>query len=84
MSISLLRLFRERCDRQGGLSRRMSEGAYAAFVLHAPVLVALALTLKELALPPLLKFVLLAPVAVVLCFAAGSLARRLPGLRAVL
>jgi glucan biosynthesis protein C len=84
MSISLLRLFRERHNSQGALSRAMCVGAYATFILHAPVLVGLTLAVKGLVVPPLLKLILLAPVAVVLCFTAGSLARRLPGLRAVL
>ena len=77
MSISLLYLFRERYNRQGVLAQALSASAYAAFILHAPVLVGLALSLKGLALPPLPKSALLAPVAVALCFLAGASIRRL-------
>lgn len=58
--------------------------AYAVFVVHAPVLVAIGLAMRPLELPPLLKFVLLgASGTAVSAVLAGALLR-VPGMRRVL
>jgi surface polysaccharide O-acyltransferase-like enzyme len=82
--IALYVLFRERFDRQGSLAKAMSDSSYAVYFIHAPVLVFLALALRGVRLYPLLKFALVAPVAVALCFVLAYLLRRLPGARRIL
>jgi surface polysaccharide O-acyltransferase-like enzyme len=78
MAIFLLSLFRSRLDFQGSLGRFLSKNAYTAYILHAPVIVGLAWTLRNLSIYPLLKWLLVAPIAVGLCFLASQLLRRLP------
>lgn len=82
--IALVVLFRERFDQQGRLAKAMSDSSYAVYFIHAPVLVFLTLALRDVRLYPLLKFALLAPVAVALCFVLAYLLRQLPGVRRIL
>lgn len=84
MIIALLVLFREKYNSQGGLAKAMSASAYTAHVFHAPILVFLALSLRGVILSPLLKFVLVAPLAVTLCFSLSYYTRRLPIAKRVL
>jgi hypothetical protein len=62
----------------------MSVAAYAAYVLFAPVIVLLALALSGIRLNMALKFVLISPVAVGLCFLTGHYVRKLPLARGIL
>jgi glucan biosynthesis protein C len=78
MMVGLLVLFRSRFNHQGRLAKAMAASSYAAFILHGPVLVLLAVGVKRVQQPPLVKIALLAPVAVFLCFAIGYLLRKLP------
>jgi surface polysaccharide O-acyltransferase-like enzyme len=84
MIIVLLVWFREKFDRQNALAKAMSDSVFAVYFLHAPVLVFLALALKDITLYPLLKFALVAPIAVVLCFAIAYMIRKLPLVRRIL
>ncbi|MGD9048016.1 MAG: acyltransferase family protein [Anaerolineae bacterium] len=84
MIIVLLVWFREKLDRQNALAKTMSDSVFAVYFIHAPVLVFLALALKDITLYPLLKFALVAPIAVVLCFAIAYLLRKLPLVRRIL
>jgi surface polysaccharide O-acyltransferase-like enzyme len=58
--------------------------AFTIYVIHPPVLVAVALALRELAWPPLLKFALTGRVACALCFLLAGLLLRVPGVGRVL
>jgi surface polysaccharide O-acyltransferase-like enzyme len=78
MIIILLVWFRERFNRQGAVAKAMSDSTFAVYFIHAPVLVFLALALRGVTLYPLLKFALVAPAAVILCFAIAILLRKLP------
>jgi glucan biosynthesis protein C len=84
MVVGLLVLFRNRLNHQGRLGRAMSAAAYATYVLFAPVIVLLTLALSGIRLNMALKFVLVSPVAVILCFVAGHYFRKLPLVRAIL
>lgn len=78
MVIGLLVLFRERLNHQGRLARIMSASSYTAYIVHAPVLVLLALATRSITLYPLVKFALAVLIAVPLCFALGNFIRQLP------
>ncbi len=84
MSITVLVWFRGRFNRQGRLARAMSGASYAVYVLHPLVIVPLAIALSGLRMPLELKFVLVAPLAVALCFTVGYAIRKLPFVRGVL
>lgn len=85
MSITLLSLFRRRFDRQNTFSHTLSTSAYTVYIIHAPVIVALAYAVQAVTFHPLLKFALLAGPAVALCFALAYLILRYgPGVRRIL
>lgn len=84
MSITVLAWFRDRLNRQGQLTRAMSGASYAVYVLHPLLIVPLAIALSGLHVSLVLKFVMVAPLAVVLCFAVGYTVRRLPLVRNIL
>jgi surface polysaccharide O-acyltransferase-like enzyme len=84
MVIGLLVLFRERLNHQGVLAKNMAASAYTVFIIHAPVIVFLALALRGIDLYPLLKFVLVAPIAIALCFVLANFVRKLPLARDIL
>ncbi len=84
MIVSLLVLFRSRFNHQGRLARTLSDATFAVYVLHPPVIVLLAMALSVFQLDGGIKFVLVAPLALALCFAIGSAVKRLPVARDIL
>ena len=82
--IALSVLFRDKYNNQGRFGKSMSSSVYATYIFHAPIFVFLALALRGIVLPPLLKFVLVAPLAVSLCFALGDFIRKIPIARSIL
>lgn len=75
---------RARGSRQGRLLQAMTAGAYAAYVVHAPVLIAVTLALRDLELYPLFKPLLAALAGVPASFLLAHALRRLPLARNVL
>jgi surface polysaccharide O-acyltransferase-like enzyme len=84
MIIALLAWFRKRFNQQGKLARGMSATAYTAYIIHAPVIILLALALSDIQLEMGLKFVLVAPFAVSLSFLIGHAIKKLPFTRGIL
>ncbi|UCH25726.1 MAG: acyltransferase family protein [Trueperaceae bacterium] len=82
--VFLLVWFRERFTGQGVLAKRMSGAAYTVYIVHAPILVLLVLALGSIQLDLGLKFILVAPVAVSLCFFIGHYVKKLPFTRGIL
>jgi glucan biosynthesis protein C len=78
MCIGLIYLFRRHWDHQGPLARFLSPNAYTAYLIHGPIITAIALAARNVMLYPLLKWGLVALVAVPLCFVLSSLIRKLP------
>jgi hypothetical protein len=76
VSVALIVLdrFRRRHDHQGHLARRLGRSAYGAFVAQGPVLVSIALALRPANLPGDIKFLLLAPTAVIVSFSLAGVA----------
>jgi glucan biosynthesis protein C len=84
MVIGLLVLFREQLNHQGKLARAMSASAYTVYIIHAPVLVFLGLAFRSFETLSLVKFAVVSPIAVVLCFLLAGLVRKLPLARDIL
>jgi fucose 4-O-acetylase-like acetyltransferase len=82
--IMLLGLFQRFVTGTGPTAGSLSRNAYAVFLVHAPIIVGVAALLHPVELTPVLKFLIALPAALVLSWLAGSLIRRLPGLRSVL
>ncbi len=78
MCIGLVYVFRRYRGQQGRLAHFLSRNAYTAFLIHEVVIVAIAYAVRNVAIYPLVKWALVALVAVPLCFALSAPLRRLP------
>ena len=77
-SLALITFFRAYLNRQGRLGTFLSRHSYTVFITHAPLITFLAIALRYIQLEHLLKFALVAVIAVPLCFAAAFLVRKIP------
>jgi glucan biosynthesis protein C len=84
LCIGLVYAFRRYANGRSRLGNFLVPNAYTAYLIHAPLLVVVALVLRPLDLYPLLKFVLAALVTVPATFALSSLVRKLPYTQRVL
>lgn len=85
MSIGLITVFRERLNRQSRLIKVLSENAFAVYMFHPPIIVAVTLLFIPVVLYPVVKWLLLCVVCVPICFAATYFVfRKIPVLRDVL
>ncbi len=83
--IGLIVLFRERFNMQGDFERFMSANYFSVYVFHAPILILVALALRDLHWYPLLKFAIAGSISVLLCFLISHLVlRKIPLLKEVL
>jgi glucans biosynthesis protein C len=76
--VGLLALFGRRFVTQSDFSQALAANAYGVYLLHVPVIVAVALLLRPLALPSLPLLLLATAIALPACFLVAALARRLP------
>jgi glucans biosynthesis protein C len=84
MIVTLLVWFRERFNRQGRLAAAMGVDTYAVYLFHPLVIVPLGYALSGVVLVGVVKWVLVAPLALALCFLVAHLVRKLPLVRDVL
>jgi glucans biosynthesis protein C len=84
VSIWLVVWFREKYNTQSRFLRTLSNSSYGAYIVQAPVLVFLALSLQSVQLPLLLKFLLISPIAIALCFLVAYLIKKVPNADKVL
>ena len=84
MVIGLLGITKVKWNKQGKLAKILSESSYAVFVLHPPVLVGLSAVFLGWGIPQILKFITLAPLALIICFIIAVLFRKIPGVNKVL
>jgi glucan biosynthesis protein C len=78
MCIGLIYAFRRHLNQTGKISSFLVAGAYTAYIIHTPLITYLASAVRDVMLYPLLKFALVAPVAVLLSFGLGGLIRKIP------
>jgi uncharacterized membrane protein len=79
MSILLLNLFQRRFNHQGALGQVMSKNAYTVYIIHPLVILPGAYLLRTISIDPLLKWVMVSPILVTLCFMVSQyLVRRIP------
>jgi fucose 4-O-acetylase-like acetyltransferase len=82
--IGLLALFAKRLNHHGKLAQAASASAYTAYIIHGPVIILVALAIRNITLYPLLKFVLAVVISVPFCFALANVIRKLPAARRIL
>ncbi len=78
MCIGLIYAMRRYANRQGRVAGFLAHNAYTAYIIHGTVITLMALAVREVTLYPLLKWALMALLAVPLCFGLSSLIRKLP------
>ena len=84
MCAGLLVLYREQFSSRGWLSRLMCDNSFGIYFIHPPVVVAVTQTLGWLPLPPLVKWLVVAPPAFLVTLAfVHFVLRRAPLLRRV-
>jgi len=84
-SLAIIVGYRRVFNRQGRLVTLLSENAFAVYLFHPPVIIAIAILLHQVAGPPLLKAALLTVAAAFITFSFAALVlRRVPLLRRVL
>jgi peptidoglycan/LPS O-acetylase OafA/YrhL len=79
-----LLLFRERMNAPSRLWEWLDRRAYAAYILHPPVLVGIALALHGWVAPPLVKFAVTGGLTIAATWLVSDPFVRMPGLRRVL
>jgi hypothetical protein len=84
MSLWLVGWFPRRWNQHGPLARTLARASYAAYVLHALVIVILGAGLSSVAIVAEVKFIVVAVVGVVASFTAGWLATRVGPLARIL
>lgn len=84
ISMTLILWLRGRKQPQGRILDFAGPNSYAVYLIHPLILVPITVLFVDLALSPLLKFVIVLPLVLVLCFLAADGLRRLPGVKAML
>jgi peptidoglycan/LPS O-acetylase OafA/YrhL len=82
--LGLAGLFKYRINVRGKWAQMLSASSYTVFIIHPLVLVLLTLSIRNWHLYPLLKFILVAPFALLACFITAILIKRLPFLSRIL
>jgi glucans biosynthesis protein C len=83
VTIVVLTSFRGRFDYQGPTTKKMGAAAFTVYVIHPGIIVPLCISLSSVKINLSLKFLLVTPVAVALCYIVAGLLRRLPGVRSI-
>lgn len=76
--------FRDHANKSSGLWEYLAARAFAVYILHAPVLVAVGVLLRPWVAPALVKFAVTGPLALAATLGLSSLVLLLPGARRVL
>jgi fucose 4-O-acetylase-like acetyltransferase len=84
LALGLLAWFHARWNTSGPVARWLADRAFAVYVLHTPVLVALTPALRPWVVQPLVGALLLTVIGVLASFLVADATRRLPGLRRIL
>ena len=84
LALGTLSWFSRRLDRTTPVLTWLGDRAFAVYVFHAPVLIALTIAFRSLGLNPFTLAAVLTVTTLGATYAVADLARRLPGLRAIL
>ncbi len=82
--LGLTVLYREKFNTNGSVAKVLTANAFAVYVLHPPVLIAISHALRPFEAPALIKFVVLTILAFSATLALAVVVRRIPGLKTIL
>lgn len=71
MTMGLLSLFRDKLNFANGLTQKLSASAFAVYMFHPPIIVAVTLLMGPLNIMPVLKWALAGVISIPLCFLIG-------------
>ena len=84
LSVGILALARDHCDRQGPVARFLTRNAFGVYVVHAPILVVITRALHDWPVGVAAKFLFASAAGIAASFLfVGFVMRRTPGLRAL-
>lgn len=84
LTLGLLALFSRKCDVQSPKLRWFGDRSFGVYVLHAPIIIALAMLFRDLPQNMYLLVGLLTSSGLAVSFGSADLAHRIPGLRKIL
>lgn len=84
ISMTLILWLRDRKQPQSRVMAFAGPNSYGVYLIHPLILIPLSVAVSSLSIHPLLKFAIVLPIVVVLCFLAADGLRRIPGVKAIL
>ena len=82
--VALLTYGKQFCNRSTPLMAKLSRNAFAVYIFHPLVLLAISLSIRNLAIDPAWKFLIVAPLAVSGSFLLASVITLIPGVRKII
>lgn len=82
--MALFGIFKQRFNSQGSFAKKLSESAYGVYIFHSTLLVILSAFAYKAELPQIVKFIVLAPLSLLLCFVFAWLFKKVPGVKRIL
>lgn len=84
MSISIIYLFKKKFNNEGRLIKAMVPASYTAYIIHAPIIIFIAYSVRDLMLQPMLKFLLVTSISICICYFISIIIVKLPYVKKVL
>jgi len=81
--VSLFGIFKARRNTQNNFTKKLSDSAYAVYVLHPPVLVVISILFINWKVMLLLKFLALMPLALIFSFGIAMIVKQIPLLKRI-
>lgn len=82
--VGLIGIFKEKYNDQSKRLESASASAYTVYIIHALILVSASLLIKNLEVGSTIKFLILAPIVLLVCFTVSNAIRKLPYFRQIL
>ncbi len=83
MIIGLFGLSKKHWNTQGSFAKQLSDSSYGVYIIHTPVIVGISAVFLSWDINQLLKFIILAPLAVITSFIFAWIIRQIPGVKRV-
>ena len=81
--VALFGIFKTKWNKQNNLTKKLSDSAYAVYVLHPPVLVVISVVFINWKVMLLLKFLALTPIALIFSFGIAIIVKQIPLLKRI-
>jgi surface polysaccharide O-acyltransferase-like enzyme len=82
--LGLIVWFRDKFNRQGAFGKFLSDNAFGVYIFHTPLLVFISMLMKDVAMYPFFKYLIVAVTTIPLCFLVSYAIRKIPGVAYVI